>query len=212
MNAESELDPLVQRYLDGEVALDALPPALRADAAAAGRVLAAADRRPVALAPGFEARVMAAVRARAARRGRLRRVADWLIGPRELRLVVRPWMAGALAAAAALLLLVVRSAPEQSPAPAAADQVAVRFVLYAPEAESVALAGTFNQWDATATPLVPSDGGLWAATLVLPRGEHEYAFVVDGGRWVPDPGAPAVDDGFGRQNSVLALTAAGRVM
>ena len=30
-------------------------------------------------------------------------------------------------------------------------------------------------------------------------------FVVDGARWVPDPGAPAVDDGFGRRNSVLTL-------
>jgi hypothetical protein len=28
---------------------------------------------------------------------------------------------------------------------------------------------------------------------------------VDGARWVPDPAAPAVDDGFGRRNSVLTL-------
>jgi len=27
----------------------------------------------------------------------------------------------------------------------------------------------------------------------------------DGARWVADPGAPAVDDGFGRRNSVLSL-------
>jgi hypothetical protein len=47
--------------------------------------------------------------------------------------------------------------------------------------------------------------GIWAATLILPAGQHQYAFVVDGARWVADPSAPAVDDGFGRQNSVLAL-------
>jgi hypothetical protein len=39
----------------------------------------------------------------------------------------------------------------------------------------------------------------------LPAGQHQYAFVVDGARWVADPGAPAVDDGFGRRNSVLSL-------
>jgi 1,4-alpha-glucan branching enzyme len=82
----------------------------------------------------------------------------------------------------------------------------VRFVLFAPEAQQVALAGTFNQWDPAATPLVRTGAsGIWAATLILPAGQHQYAFVVDGARWVADPSAPAVDDGFGRQNSVLAL-------
>lgn len=200
------LDPLVMRVLDGELPLEALSPALRAEAEAARRLFGAADRAPVSLSPGFDARVMAAVRARPARRGAVRRAVAWLAAPREVRVVVRPWMAGALAAAAALVLLVAR--PE-APAP---DGVAVRFVLHAPEAQTVGLAGTFNQWDSGATPLVRSEGGLWAATLVLPAGEHEYAFVVDGERWVPDPAAPGVDDGFGRRNSVLTLSDAGRAM
>jgi hypothetical protein len=201
------IDPLVMRALDGDLPLEALPPALRAEAEAARRVFGASDRAPVSLSPGFDARVMAAVRARGARRsGGARRALTWLVAPRELRVVVRPWMAGALAAAAALVVLVAR--PE-APAP---DGVAVRFVLHAPEAQTVGLAGTFNQWDSGATPLVRSEGGLWAATLVLPAGEHEYAFVVDGERWVPDPAAPGVDDGFGRRNSVLTLSDAGRAM
>lgn len=201
------LDPLVLRVLDGDLPLEALPPALRAEAEAARRVLGATDRAPVPLSPGFDARVMVAVRSRRARRaGAARRALTWLAAPREVRVVVRPWMAGALAAAAALVLLVTR--PE-SPAP---EGVAVRFVLHAPEAQTVALAGTFNQWDSGATPLVRSEGGMWAATLVLPAGDHEYAFVVDGERWVPDPAAPGVDDGFGRRNSVLALSDAGRSM
>jgi len=33
--------------------------------------------------------------------------------------------------------------------------------------------------------------------------------VVDGERWVPDPAAPGIDDGFGRRNSVVAVTAHG---
>jgi len=90
------------------------------------------------------------------------------------------------------------------------DSVLVRFVLYAPGAHRVAVAGTFNQWDRGAAPLVPAGrSGVWTTTLALPVGQHQYAFVVDGARWVVDPGAPAVDDGFGRRNSVVAVTAHG---
>src|SRR5439155_1380617 len=44
---------------------------------------------------------------------------------------------------------------------------------------------------------------------VMPVGQHQYAFVLDGARWVVDPAAPAVDDGFGRRNSVVAVTTRG---
>jgi hypothetical protein len=128
-----------------------------------------------------------------------------VLEPRELRIRVRPWLlAPALAAAAALVLWLGRAG---SPAPSSnpSGLVTVRFVLSAPDAHDVGVAGTFNQWDASATPLVRTGAGLWTATITLPAGEHQYAFVVDGERWVPDPAAPAVDDGFGRRNSVLTL-------
>ena len=165
----------------------------------------------------LDGRVMAAVRRHAASPGR--RAWRWLNTPRdvELRLRVRPWVAWgcALAAAASLALLVTRAT---APAPgvgaparvAARDSVFVRFVLYAPGAQRVAVAGTFNQWDRSAAPLVRAGtGGVWTTTLALPVGQHQYAFVVDGARWVADPAAPAVDDGFGRRNSVVAVTARG---
>ncbi len=35
---------------------------------------------------------------------------------------------------------------------------------------------------------------------------YTYGFVIDGERWVPDPGAPeTVEDGFGGVNSILRL-------
>jgi 1,4-alpha-glucan branching enzyme len=83
--------------------------------------------------------------------------------------------------------------------------VTVRFILSAPEAHEVSVAGTFNQWNASATPLMRTGAGVWTATMTLPAGQHQYVFVVDGVRWVPDPAAPAIDDGFGRRNSVLTL-------
>jgi len=174
------------------------------------------DRAPVALSAEFETRVMAEVRRRA--RSPIRRIWHGLVEPRdiELRLRVRPWVVwgAALATAAAVALLLTRP-PQASEGArpvrvAAGDSVYVRFVLYAPAAQRVAVAGTFNQWDQNASPLARvGAGGVWAITLSLPQGHHQYAFVVDGAQWVPDPAAPGVDDGFGRRNSMVAVTARG---
>ncbi|HMH82931.1 MAG TPA: isoamylase early set domain-containing protein [Gemmatimonadales bacterium] len=211
--------PLVKRLLDGELSLAQLPPELRAEGEEALRLVGAADRAPVALSPAFEERVMAVVRRHAASPGR--RAWRWLNAPREveLRLRVRPWAvwAGALAVAAGLVLLLARPAPSPEPRGGTQqahvgtrDSVLVRFVLFAPGARRVAVAGTFNQWDRSATLLVPAGtSGVWTTTLALPVGQHQYAFVVDGARWVVDPAAPAVADGFGRRNSVVAVTAQG---
>ena len=207
---------LVKRLLDGELSLSDLPPELRGEGAEALRLLGAMDRAPVALSAEFETRVMAEVRRRA--RSPIRRVWRGLVEPRdiELRLRVRPWVVwgAALATAAAVALLLTRP-PQASEGArpmrvAAGDSVYVRFVLYAPTARRVAVAGTFNQWDQTASPLARvGAGGVWAITLALPQGHHQYAFVVDGAQWVPDPAAPGVDDGFGRRNSMVAVTARG---
>jgi len=181
--SEHDFHPLVKQLLDGDIAIADLPAELRAEGEAALRLLAAVDRSPVAL-PAVPQRVMRA----------LTRTPQ-----RSLRWVLAP----ALALAAALVLWLGRS---HGPIAAPGAVVTVHFVLSAPDARAVAVAGTFNQWDARATPLVrTSANGMWTATLELPAGQHQYAFVVDGVRWVPDPAAPAVDDGYGRRNSVLTL-------
>jgi len=196
--SEREFHPLVKQLLDGDISLADLPAELRPEGEEALLILAAVDRRPVELGD-LTARVMAEIGEQPKRKF-WRRVLE----PREIRIRVRPWLlAPALAAAAALVLWLGRSGPAGEPSSPAL--VTVRFVLSAPDAHAVSVAGTFNQWNADATPLVRTEGGVWTATITLPAGEHQYAFVVDGARWVPDPAAPAVDDGFGRRNSVLTL-------
>jgi hypothetical protein len=176
-----EFHPQVKQLLDGDITLADLPAELRAEGGEALRLLAGLDRTDVAM-PAVTWRVMAALERRR------RRYLPWLLAP-------------ALAAAAVLVLWLRPGTP-----PPSASLVTVRFVLVAPEARQVSLAGTFNQWNTQVTPLVRAGAtGVWTATLTLPAGQHQYAFVVDGARWVPDPGAPAVDDGFGRRNSVLTL-------
>ena len=87
------------------------------------------------------------------------------------------------------------------------DTVLVRFLLEAPSAGSVAVAGDFSRWDPIAlTPHLRDGTLIWSGVVAVPRGEHRYMFVVDGSRWVTDPLAVAVkDDGFGNRNAILSL-------
>ena len=77
--------------------------------------------------------------------------------------------------------------------------------------QSVLASGTFNGWastDAGAAVLGDPDGdGVWSVDLVLDPGSYQYKFIVDGD-WMADPANPdTVDDGYGGQNSVLAVPA-----
>lgn len=96
--------------------------------------------------------------------------------------------------------LVAADSPEEMAVP-------VQFVLTVPTAQSVALVGDFNGWDASATPLEQVPGSsLWTTTTPLKPGRHVYAFVVDGAKWIRDPRAPqAVDEDFGRPQSVIVV-------
>ena len=195
--------PLIKQLLDGEHALAELPPGLRAEGERALQLLAAVDRTPVVLPAAVDQRVMAQVRRRSS--SPVGRAWRWLVRARDLdiRVRVRPWVVG-LAAAAVLALAVVWPGSEVATSHA---PVYVRFIFYAPSAHSVTIAGSFNQWDPGAAPLVPTaTPGIWTTTLALPLGQHQYAFLVDGERWVVDPTAPSVDDGFGQHNSVVAVT------
>lgn len=196
--SDHDFHPLVKQLLDGDLTIADLPAELRAEGQEALRLLAAVDRRPIEV-PGVVQRVMQALESRPAPRRPLWKRA---LEPREIRLRIRPWLLAPALAIAAALIVWLWPARLTAPPPL----VTVRFVLVAPDAKAVSLAGTFNQWDARATPLVRAGvNGVWTVSLALPVGQHQYAFVVDGQRWVPDPGAPAVDDGFGRRNSVLTL-------
>ena len=80
----------------------------------------------------------------------------------------------------------------------------VRFTLANAAATSVAVAGSFNEWSATANPLARS-GKLWTALVTLPPGEHLFMFIVDG-KWIVPPRAEDyADDGFGSRNGVVIV-------
>ena len=93
------------------------------------------------------------------------------------------------------------------PAPARADLPKARLELVKPEAKSVCVAGSFNEWNPAKTPLSRTRDGKWVGELTGISGRHEYLFVVDG-QWLPDPNAiESVQNPYGGRNSVLIASA-----
>jgi hypothetical protein len=174
------------------------------------------------------ARIRADVRAPAGAIGHGARVA-MAARPPVVRLPLRSPLAGALLALAASVAWLAfgsalfRSRAELSPslgAPAGrmivlGDTVdsalhdtlrLVRFVLHAPGAARVALAGDFNGWSRSATPLADSAGsGVWSVVVALDRESREYAFVVDDTQWVQ----PGRASGGASASSPLTTTPVG---
>lgn len=201
----------IDKYLDGVVERAALTPDERAEADAAERVInevrACLAARP---APDLTADVLRRIEQLGLRPApnASRTVRGWLAErlwtPRQVSL--RPAY-GMLAAAAIITLVVFSPSGRRSrvdPAVSAERQLFVQFRLHATEASTVRLAGSFTNWQPQHA-LHEAAPGMWTVTLPLSLGVHDYVFVVDGERWVPDPYAQHVDDGFGGTNSRIAL-------
>lgn len=77
-----------------------------------------------------------------------------------------------------------------------------------PEAQQVFLAGEFNGWEPTRTPMKRRKDGAWTVAMRLPNtGRFEYRFVVDGDEWIVDDDADdLVPNPFGGRNSVVVLS------
>ena len=87
-----------------------------------------------------------------------------------------------------------------------AEAKEIVFQLDAPFAGEVHLAGEFNDWSPTATPMEKGEDGIWRVTLELAPGSYLYKFVVDGASWMEDPENPDMEpDPYGGNNSVITV-------
>lgn len=85
------------------------------------------------------------------------------------------------------------------------DKKRTTFRLHAPEANTVMLAGSFNEWDATGRPTRQDKKGIWRTTVSLVPGVHAYRFVVDE-HWRDDPACKEhCGNAFGTCNSVVRV-------
>ncbi len=87
--------------------------------------------------------------------------------------------------------------------------IPVVFALDMPDARSVQVIGSFNNWVPQPCELRKDNGAAkWILTVPLQPGRYEYAFLVDK-KHMPHPHAELYqDDGFGNKNTVLALLTA----
>ncbi len=197
----------VRAYLDGELDVEALSPAGREEAAMWDRATEELRRPSAGGAPEWlEDRVMAQIESEsnAPREARTTPQRGWLRRPIELR--VTPLTGLLVAAALAAVLLLPRSGAAPAPMP---ETVYVQFVLDAPGAQTVSVAGDFSDWEDMHTLDDPDGDGVWSGRVPLRPGVHQYMFVIDGADWVTDPRAERyAADGFGNQNAVIAVGAA----
>ncbi len=73
-------------------------------------------------------------------------------------------------------------------------------------ARSVAVAGEWNGFSPTASPMTDAGGGVFRATLDLAPGDYGYKFVVDGSDWQLDPSVVARKYVGGTENSRVTVT------
>jgi len=207
----------IHSYLDGEIPLEALS----ADEARLARsfqstLAAGLEGLLPAQVPDVSGAVLRVIeqpsQASARPRSAVSAVRDtlgWLWNPHPV--AIRP----AFALAGAFLFALAVAAPFalgggatedaiDRPAAVADARIFVHFRLDAPSATSVALAGDFTDWEPF-YDLHQTAPGVWTVSVPLTPGVHDYAFVVDGRQWTPDPLAASVDDGFGGVNSRLSL-------
>ena len=83
----------------------------------------------------------------------------------------------------------------------------INFVLNAPAAGKVMLAGDFNDWMPDDDHLMIKDeDGNWKKILQLTPGKYQYKLLIDG-RWTEDDNNPLrVESPFGGYNSLLEVS------
>jgi glycosidase len=94
-------------------------------------------------------------------------------------------------------------------APADAIDVTFSYQPLISGVSSVHLAGEFNGWNTTATPMSDADGdGTYTVTIPLSPKSYEYKFLIDGTTWLEDPNAEdSTPDPYGGNNSVIHVGA-----
>lgn len=195
----------IQQALDGDLDRASLTPAEFAELVEAESAIDAVVRAiPVLPVPALGAAVLRRLEPRRAVVLPAPARATWFWRPRVLTLAWRPVYALAAAAVVAVAGYTAARVATSRGGVAGDQLVLTRFVFTAPEAVSVALAGDFTDWK-PAHAMTRSGSGIWTVVVPLAPGIHAYSFVVDGQRWVPDPAAPAVEDGFGGMNSRVAV-------
>ncbi|MBK9072192.1 MAG: alpha amylase C-terminal domain-containing protein [Myxococcales bacterium] len=89
---------------------------------------------------------------------------------------------------------------DASDVPSGPDKTAHAFSLWAPNATAVFVQGDFNTWNATDTPMIAMEGGMWQVSVPGAQVGQGYQFVIHhegGGVTRPDPRGRAMTNSIG---------------
>jgi hypothetical protein len=88
------------------------------------------------------------------------------------------------------------------------DLVPVTFILHYPQAQAVSVIGSFNRWNPAGFEMrKEKEKDFWVLEIKLPKGRHEYAFLVNDKEVVADPNAAfRKPDLFGNTNSIIFVS------
>jgi hypothetical protein len=151
----------------------------------------------------------------------------WLLRPRTFYVSPLAGLAVAAGIVAVIAMSVLRTIPNSElaaasskadtsfvlptasafvPVSAAPALYAAPFTYIDRNARSVAVVGSFNDWDPTKGVLSQSSDSVWSRNIMLAPGRYEYQLVVDG-KWIADPSAQQRSESeFGTANSVLMVS------
>ena len=93
---------------------------------------------------------------------------------------------------------------KEPPAPEQLNDVVIKYANL--RASEVSIIGSFNNWEAGATPMKKEGKGAWTVTLHLRAGRYPYKFLVNRNQKMSDPANAVTEpDGFGGSNSILEV-------
>jgi hypothetical protein len=96
------------------------------------------------------------------------------------------------------------SRKKEPPAPEQLNDVVITYAN--PRATEVSIIGSFNNWEAGATPMKKEGKGAWTVMLHLRAGRYPYKFLVNRKQKIADPANAVMEpDGFGGSNSILEV-------
>ncbi len=81
----------------------------------------------------------------------------------------------------------------------------ITFTINDEQAQAIAVSGDFNEWNRESHPMKRNGNRSWHKIMMLPPGQYEYKFLVDG-EWRIDPENPYQRPNcFGTLNNVLQV-------
>ncbi len=87
----------------------------------------------------------------------------------------------------------------------AQERIPINFDYESKQADTVFVAGSFNDWSAEFNPLKKLNDSTWSTTLYLKPGYYYYKFVVDS-NWIADPSNDwKINDGGNSYNSIVKV-------